>query len=541
VITVPASLCPDDSNNDMDNDGVCVGTRFNSSKTGGNDNCSTIANSDQANLDGDSLGNACDTDADGDTYTSVASGGTDCNDLDASINPGRQEVLNNGKDDDCNTATADRAYDIVFTMDNYDIWFPTDGGTANVTATVVSSTGTINPQPAINFTLVSVTNIAGKYTNDTNTADLSQDYDYTFSGNQINLISHDFGGSITIRAQAAITLADGTPVNLQNDFTLPKDTDSDGLPDALENQYGNLTRDGDIDTSVGSTYTGDGLTNFEEYRGFIWGPPLGADTSGLYKTTAYIPQGTAVHFRAYPNRKDLFIKYSGYNDANPFALGAAFKNVGIDEHVVNGEITPVPGEQNIDAVLITNGTKFGFEDGHINKRAVRDWSWDTKGSTGALGDATNYGAPTFTYQSALDGYFNDKPYTDKANTINGKLDPISSVEDANDNGTLDRREDKNGNSAMDDDLVVLGSYNKDLTVFDIDNDGKTELPVTSDPNPVANNTYTYEYSKAHVLMHTITHEIGHAIGMAHNSDSTCLMYEYSNNWDRAGSLSDYGK
>jgi len=38
-----------------------------------------------------------------------------------------------------------------------------------------------------------------------------------------------------------------------------------------------------------------------------------------------------------------------------------------------------------------------------------------------------------------------------------------------------------------------------------------------------------------VIQHTITHEMGHAAGISgHCADSTCLMYQYSNNWSRDG-------
>jgi len=51
--------CPDDPNNDSDADGVCVGARFNPPKTGGNDNCPDTYNPDQADSDGDGIGDAC--------------------------------------------------------------------------------------------------------------------------------------------------------------------------------------------------------------------------------------------------------------------------------------------------------------------------------------------------------------------------------------------------------------------------------------------------------------------------------------------------
>jgi Leucine-rich repeat (LRR) protein len=80
--------------NDIDNDGVPDAI----------DNCPTVVNADQADLDGDGIGDVCDPDADGDGHASIAAGGGDCNDLNAAIHPGAVEVPNNGTDEDCNGA-----------------------------------------------------------------------------------------------------------------------------------------------------------------------------------------------------------------------------------------------------------------------------------------------------------------------------------------------------------------------------------------------------------------------------------------------------
>jgi len=55
-------ICPNDSDNDIDGDGVC----------GDVDNCPDIINADQANIDGDALGDLCDGDMDGDGFANEA-------------------------------------------------------------------------------------------------------------------------------------------------------------------------------------------------------------------------------------------------------------------------------------------------------------------------------------------------------------------------------------------------------------------------------------------------------------------------------------
>ena len=42
-------------------------------------------------------------------------------------------------------------------------------------------------------------------------------------------------------------------------------------------------------------------------------------------------------------------------------------------------------------------------------------------------------------------------------------------------------------------------------------------------------------------METTRHELGHAVGMGHNSDDSCLMYQYSNNWVRDHKFSNTAK
>jgi len=64
------------------------------------DNCQETPNPDQADLDADLIGDACDPDKDGDGYNS----NVDCDDLNTEINPGKSELCD-GIDNDCDGST----------------------------------------------------------------------------------------------------------------------------------------------------------------------------------------------------------------------------------------------------------------------------------------------------------------------------------------------------------------------------------------------------------------------------------------------------
>jgi len=594
--------CPNDAAQpDTDSDGVCDDVdscpalsnadQADSDKDGVGDACDICPNNydpAQSDNDGDGLGDVCDPDDDGDGIlddgnvsgiegdsTCTAGAISNCDDNCRFVsNSNQADTDGDGRGNTCDAV--DNAIAVTLTdasdpASNYHNWLPQIGNAVTITATE-------NPfQPGatgISVSVVSVTNIAGKYTNDADSG-TQPDFDYGISGNSITLTPQDYGGFITIQV-----MANGGTVVEQ--FVFPEDQDADNLADAWELiAFGNLYFSGDGD------YDGDGLTNAQEARGFKWGPELalwssiGTNTVGtanygaLYQTEALVPQGEAGWFSTDPTRKDLFLRVTGYdfnfgnadNGFNaacdcPFGLGTAYDGVGVDVHAVSIDNPPdytttdvAAGdacydtvdtgcwENNIDVVKVTNNltNTFATSDGHINKRGNRDWDWDTKGFSG-IGTATVYGLGTTTYQVPLDNYFTDQPYLDdSAYGVLGELDPVASadVEDKNDNAALDKKEDTvSNNDVLDGDyLVVPISYAYDLTVHDIDNDSYVELPLVADPGLPQSPGFVDEYTLAQVLKHTITHEVGHALGMNHNANGICLMYQYSNNWRRDDTLS----
>lgn len=272
-------------------------------------------------------------------------------------------------------------------------------------------------------------------------------------------------------------------------------------------------------------------------------------------------------------------------------MNDAFNALKIDVHALDEETVlnhNISDDHNIDRVLvILKDSTLGGLSPHITRLSTRNWKFQTLGKSSVGGD--EYGPESFIYKPSVERLFEDRPHFDnntfiglRANqmrdadnwsTANGILDPVNKVEDENDNGAIDSREDALENSRLDGDYPVAVNalsqqmdpayydkeflpptddadplrpgldvdgdgtdetydYRFDLSPFDVDSDTEVEvnLPVVSTSAEI---DPLYENSSAQVLMMVISHEAGHAVAIGpHTSVSTCNMYYETNNFVR---------
>jgi len=409
----------------------------------------------------------------------------------------------------------------------------------------------------------------------------------------VDLYSFDFGGQATISATVTGTV-DGTAVTTTATRTFPVDTDGDRLPDFFETDHGFDPNDAfsigtdvddgeqDVDTSASNTNIGDGLTNFEEYRGIV------LDLDDCVGATRTFEETD-------PHSKDLFVRGVGYaNSCNPPAVanlqnfdlewegGNAYQNVGISLH----DVTRRPSFEgaseppNLDIVVVENNTIDhqtinSNGDGYINHCGALCFTWELKGDS-YYGDESDYqvlrdeatGAilnrGTNTYHLNLMHYVFNRPYREFNVTDNSAYDAYTDVLDPFDlnedtiieNGTGPDRskgksEDRDGSGSQDGDLYqsawkttryTTGGEDYEAgdsySVFDKDGDGLVELPLLEDAsglNPAA--VDAFESPVQRVQTHTLLHEIGHAIGIRHTTEVGDLMRDVSTDWNRGGHFS----
>jgi hypothetical protein len=330
------------------------------------------------------------------------------------------------------------------------------------------------------------------------------------------------------------------------------------------------------------------LNNILEYRGVIY-------DDGTHERLSPVGKDLFVRGENFANS----LPQSTSGDALEFSIHRldnptwqnAFEEAGIVVHDVTGmpsfdgttepcdPADPECEPPHLDILIVTNVTHttetiMGYQDGsinHVSPDMPRFWTWDYKGASYVGNESiyavnTDTGARgTFAYHLNLMHYFYNRPYMDDlTETCSGPeyiglLDPLGLVEDyLVENGTGPDKlgpntEDRcDGDGTMDGDIMDSAwphnqpsyppdySYNKghDLSVFDADADGLVENPVVDDPL-----TITREYAAWEVQLHTVIHEMGHAAGMdaQHTTDPTCVMYQESIDWDRAGHFCPYAR
>jgi len=202
-----------------------------------------------ADTDGDGYGDAADSITDCDGGTAYVSDSTDCDDTDAAINPGEDEVCN-GVDDDCDTLVDDDDSDVTDPLTYYD---DTDGDgygdPATETITCDSLTGLSTDNTDCDDTDAAVNPGASETCSgvDDDCDDLVDDDDPDVTGTTTWNVDYD-GDSY---GSSAITLdACDAPTGFVADDTDCDDTDADTWPGADEYCDGHDDDcDGDIDES----------------------------------------------------------------------------------------------------------------------------------------------------------------------------------------------------------------------------------------------------------------------------------------------------
>jgi hypothetical protein len=618
-------LCDDDN----DNDGVPDET----------DNCPEVANASQANTDDDGEGDACDPDIDGDglsnDYELMVQG------LDHLNEDSDSDGVDDGSDSDplCNDATGGCYYIILFDNnedgdidEKFASWLPADGNQLIIPARLRAPNGSYVDFPTtstVTFRL-SPSQIPGVAINDdTEVCDKTCSNDYSFDQDNkevllralpggasvvsVNLYSFDYGGWTDI--QVSTTDPAGNEISITIRF--PLDHDMDLLPTAWEvlhglnpyrqhsvdeelvEKYGDnpsydekvrnkIDSDVDHDISLDNEYMGDGIINFDAYRGVLISNPI--------------------HIRLNPRKKDLFVYGHGFsnsvdapttvpggdpNHIMPFLLldpdDFTFQNAFEEAHIAVHDLTGMSlfadinyDPPKIDILRMHNITDtpitiMGECDGMPDHTGHREWKWDCLAAS-VVGDSDSYSANdytaltgTYSYHLNQMHYLYNKPYIDDLN-LNpdyiGRLDPCNIVEDyRNENGIgpeafKGKTEDRfNVNKELDGDRKMLdwkdvvwddltgkpvdtNSVDTDLiydvgyhfSVFDFNGNGNPENPPVCERQ--GSITDPAEYTPEKVMININIHEMGHGTGIKdHTADLTCIMCEKSHNWDRAGHFS----
>ena len=191
---------------------------------------------------------------------------------------------------------------------------------------------------------------------------------------------------------------------------------------------------------------------------------------------------------------------------------------------------------------------------HTSKTGPRNWKFWTYGVS-AVGSAGQYGVGARVLKKVVDALFGDLPYEHRTNDParvvrdaagNPMLAPLTIVADnsgqGSDNGVRDGAEPVDASlKLLGDTYIIPTNYGKDFSVFDVNKDRCTELPLVTDPttltrcaDPNAAVGPPGQATRQQVVRLTITHEVGHMIGASiyHNTNPLSVNYQFTTNWNR---------
>ncbi len=280
----------------------------------------------------------------------------------------------------------------------------------------------------------------------------------------------------------------------------------------------------------------------------------------------------------------------------PFSVGGAFAERGIEVHDVSSSFTDTtefprkslidPTKATLDMMTVTYdwvNCKSGEPCDHTRRLGPRQWQTWTLAFSGVGGTDPNtgllfYGAPTVVKKQVEVIVVLDKPYLNQTNYVSPLcetttdwttigLPPLACTGDAfDDNGsltidpasdpmnpTLAAGEVAGTNAKPAGPIYDPTSFSRDFSRFDVNKDGCPDLPLIDDPNailpaercdPATALTASSAPNPAkqatlpQIIQLLITHEMFHACGALHDADPTSVVNEVTNNWNRAGHISD---
>jgi hypothetical protein len=183
----------------------------------------------------------------------------------------------------------------------------------------------------------------------------------------IVVYSRDFGGHAILQARSFFS-SDVALCPYDDDYSIeiPNDQDQNCIADAWEKEMGvyGIDRLDDKDKlPSGINREGDGLTAFEEYRGFICDKDVIASCDGGHT------KRSGKHVRTSPLCRDIFI----YDADGLFAkYGAAANPAECHWHYLNAEQVKLPPADQVSAVIKANETDEAGE-GDVTVGYVKTW------------------------------------------------------------------------------------------------------------------------------------------------------------------------